>query len=158
MKFFIAGIMQGSKVAASLHAQNYRDELVRAIQKRFPDAEIYDPLEKNQNSLTYDFKNGRDVFLNHNRMCGEEIDVLVAYAPEASMGTAIEMWEAWKNDARVLTISPMTANWVVKFLSDAQFDDLDAFYKALESGAVSKLLQERPPRRRKRSYENPDSY
>ncbi len=158
MKFFIAGIMQGSKLAASLHAQNYRDELVNAIQKRFPDAEIYDPLEKNKNSLTYDFKNGRDVFLNHNRMCGEEIDVLVAYAPEASMGTAIEMWEAWKNDARVLTISPMTANWVVKFLSDARFNDLDDFFAALDSGFVSELLQEKPPRKSKRSYANPDSY
>ena len=45
------------------------------------------------------------MFFRHNRMC-REIDVLLAFVPEASMGTAIEMWEAYQHGAAVITISP----------------------------------------------------
>ena len=54
-------------------------------------------------------------------------DVLVAYVPEASMGTAIEMWQAFKAGAHVFTISPLAENWVVKFLSQRVFATLDEF-------------------------------
>lgn len=77
-------------------------------------------------------------------MCGTEIDVLVAFVPEASMGTAIEIWEAWRNGALILTISPMATNWAIKFLSDAIYPDLAAFRAALDSGAVARLVDERP--------------
>ena len=121
MKFFIAGIMQGSKTDVSLHGET-----------------------------------GRRVFLTHNQMCGSEIDVLVAFVPEASMGTAIEIWEAWKNGALVLTISPMATNWAVKFLSDAVYPDLDSFQAALDSGEIARFIAEATPRSVKRSLDHFD--
>lgn len=143
-KFFIAGLMQGSIVREEIHSQDYRAEIKSTLRAAFPDTDVYDPFERNKDSLFYSPETGKKVFLGHNRMCGTEIDVLVAFVPEASMGTAIEIWEAWRNGALILTISPMASNWAIKFLSDAIYPDLNAFRDALDSGAVARLVAERP--------------
>ncbi len=44
MRFFIAGIMQGSHVGALLHDQGYRGRITRLLELHFPEAEVYDPL------------------------------------------------------------------------------------------------------------------
>ncbi|NLE75120.1 MAG: hypothetical protein GX604_10915, partial [Actinobacteria bacterium] len=44
MRFFLAGIMQGSLTEAALHGQEYRSHLKRLIEAHFPEAEVYDPL------------------------------------------------------------------------------------------------------------------
>ena len=139
LKIFLAGIMQGSHLADVLHDQNYRGKLKTKLEAIFPEAKIYDPLADHGESLEYDAARGREVFLGHNAMCAET-DVLVAFIPEASMGTAIEMWEAYRHDQLVLTISPLSLNWAVRFLSDRVYADLDAFERELESGAVAKLV------------------
>ena len=154
MKFFIAGIIQGSKTEASIHRQNYRDEIKTALSEAFPDSDIYDPLAGNESSLSYTPEVGKSVFMTHNKLCGTDIDVLVAYLPEASMGTAIEIWEAWKNGAAVLTITPLTINWVVKFLSSAVYPNLDAFFEALASGEIRNLVENCKPRAAKRSCDD----
>lgn len=154
MKFFIAGIMQGSFPTMTLHGQNYRKTLKSAIQQAFPDAEVYDPFENHPESKSYSHEKGKCVFLTHNKMCGADVDVLVAFIPEASMGTAIEIWEAWKNGAVVLMITPMTVNWVVSFLSDAVFTDIDAFCKALASGEIADIINRQVPRAAKRSCDD----
>lgn len=156
MKIFIAGIMQGSKLSSSLHSQDYRTILKQELLKAFPDSIVYDPFEFNKNSLSYSDKLGRKVFLSHNKMCGSDIDVLVAFAPEASMGTAIEMWEAWKNGATVVTISPMETNWVIKYLTDVLFTDLDDFIDALSSGEIQSKVTCRPKRERRREFDQAD--
>ena len=138
--FFIAGVMQGSFHAMTLHDQSYRAELVRQLGRHFPDSRVYDPLAQHANSVDYDDTQGRETFLKHNRMCGNEVDVLIAFVPEASMGTAIEMWEAWKNKAIVITISPMQVNWAIRFLSDVIYPDLSAFFAALESGEIAAIV------------------
>ena len=69
-------------------------------------------------------------------MC-REIDALIAFVPEASMGTAIEMWEAHQHGAAVLTISPLKHNWAVKFLSHAIYADEAEFVAALDSGELA---------------------
>lgn len=133
MKFFIAGIMQGSKTEKSIHAQSYRDEIKQAILKKFPDADVYDPFEKNKNSLQYGDETGKEIFLRHNQMCRTEIDVLIAFVPEASMGTAIEIWEAWQNGATVIAVSPMTRNWVIRYLSNAVYPDMPALIASMNN-------------------------
>ena len=145
MKFFIAGIMQGSLVDLKLHTQNYRALLTEWIQNSFDDADVYDPLAGHNDSVDYDETTGKRTFYNHNRMCGHEIDVLIAYAPEASMGTAIEMWEAYRNRKIVITISPMAHNWVIKFCSHLVLESLDAFQAALEDGTILNLLDQHDP-------------
>ncbi len=141
MRFFLAGIMQGSHTAAKCHGQEYRAHLAKLIETHFPGSEIYDPHAKHTASLGYDHETGRDVFFRHNRMC-REVDVLVAFVPEASMGTAIEMWEAHQNGAAVVAISPLKHNWAVKFLSHALYDDFESFEAALESGEVARRIEE----------------
>jgi len=140
MLFFIAGIMQGSFHEMALHDQSYRTELAKRLGDHFPDCRVYDPLAHHADSVNYNDAQGRETFLMHNRMCGSEVDVLIAFVPEASMGTAIEMWEAWKNKAVVITISPMQVNWAVRFLSDAIYPDLPAFFAALDSGEIAGLV------------------
>jgi hypothetical protein len=140
MRFFLAGIMQGSHAAARCHGQEYRAHLTELIERHFPAAEVYDPYAKHSTSLGYSHETGRDVFFRHNQMC-REVDVLVAFVPEASMGTAIEMWEAYQHGAAVLTISPLKHNWAVKFLSHALYADLAAFEAALETGEAGKVIE-----------------
>jgi hypothetical protein len=141
MRFFLAGIMQGSHAAARCHDQDYRALLARLIGTHFPDADVYDPHAKHSTSLGYSHETGRDVFFRHNFMC-REVDVLVAFVPEASMGTAIEMWEAYQHGAAVITISPLRHNWAVKFLSHALYADLAAFEAALQSGEVTERIEQ----------------
>ena len=141
MRFFLAGIMQGSHVEARLHEQDYRQRIRSLVEEAFPDAEIYDPRAEHSNSLNYAEMTGREVFLHHNRMC-REVDVLLAFVPSASMGTAIEMWEAYQHGAAVITISPMQRNWAVKFLSHAIYADLDEFAAAVRSGQLAKQIAE----------------
>ena len=143
LSFFIAGIMQGSFREMALHDQSYRTELTALLTKHFPGCQVYDPFTHHSNSVAYDESKGRETFLMHYRMCGSEIDVLIAFVPEASMGTAIEMWEAYKNNAVVLTIGPLKVNWAVMFLSDAIYCDLPEFLAALESGEIHKIVSKK---------------
>jgi hypothetical protein len=141
MRFFLAGIMQGSHLAATLHNQDYRGRIKRLIEVHFPGAEIYDPLADHSDSLNYDDQQGRAVFFHHNRLC-REMDVVLAFVPEASMGTAIEMWEAHRHGRAVIAISPMKHNWAVKFLSHQLYADLDELEEALSSGELPARLHE----------------
>jgi len=141
MRFFLAGIMQGSHQGPSLHAQDYRARLKALLAEHVPAAEIYDPLADHTNSLDYDDELGRRVFFHHVQLCGQ-VDVVLAFLPEASMGTAIEMWEAYQHGAAVIAISPLKHNWAVKFLSHAVYADLEEFKTALESGEVACHIRE----------------
>ena len=141
MRFFLAGIMQGSHIEALLHDQEYRDRIKGLLKSHFPHAEIYDPRADHAESLGYDHATGREVFFYHNRMC-REIDVLLAFVPQASMGTAIEMWEAHQHGAAVITISPLKLNWAVKYLSHAIYADLAELEIALRNGDVASRLEE----------------
>ena len=140
MRFFIAGIMQGSLVDAELHTQNYRSEIAGILSTCFDRADVYDPMANHNDSLHYDDETAMSTFLGHNKMCGE-VDAVIAFAPEASMGTAIEMLEAYRNGKVVITISPMIHNWVVKYISDAVYQDLNAFRTAAANGDLQKLFQ-----------------
>jgi hypothetical protein len=133
--------MQGSHLAATIHNQDYRAHVKRLLAEHFPQAEVYDPLADHSNSLDYDDERGRSVFFHHCRLC-REVDVVLAFVPEASMGTAIEMWEAHRHGKAVIAVSPMKHNWAVKFLSHELYADLDELEAALASGKVARRLRE----------------
>ena len=139
MRIFLAGIMQGSHVAALVHDQTYRNTLRDLVQSHWPTAEVYDPFSNHATSIGYDVRRAREVFMGHVDMC-REFDLLVAYVPEASMGTAIEMWEAHQHAKAVVTITPLVHNWVVQLTSQAVYRDYDAFAHALKSGEIDRLL------------------
>lgn len=141
MRFFLAGIMQGSHEGALIHDQDYRERIRRLIESHFPAADVYDPRADHADSISYDEGLGRRVFFDHNRMC-REVDVLVAFVPEASMGTAIEMWEAYQHGAAVIAVSPMVHNWAVKFLSHAIYPGLEEFEADLANGRLAQRIAE----------------
>src|SRR5262249_12981129 len=126
---------------AALHSQDYRGRLKELLATHFPGAEVYDPLADHGNSLEYDEHQGRGVFFHHNRMC-REVDVVLAFLPEASMGTAIEMWEAYQNGRAVVAISPMKHNWAVRFLSHALYADLEELEQAVVRGELAARIEE----------------
>ncbi|NLF69754.1 MAG: hypothetical protein GX575_11955 [Candidatus Anammoximicrobium sp.] len=141
MKIFLAGIMQGSHREAVLHEQDYRIRFKRLLAAHWPEAEVYDPLENHGDSINYADHTGRAVFLHHNRMC-REVDALVAFVPEASMGTAIEMWEAYQHGRAVITISPLKHNWAIKYCSHDIYPDVPTFEAALADGRVRQRICE----------------
>jgi hypothetical protein len=141
MRFFLAGIMQGSHLGASLHHQGYRQRIKDLVSAHFPGAEVYDPLADHADSLSYDDERGRAVFLHHCELC-REVDVVLAFVPEASMGTAIEMWEAYRHGRCVIAVSPLALNWSVKFLSHALYADIESFERALADGSLARRIAE----------------
>ena len=139
MKVFIAGIMQGSRLDREIDDQSYRTRIANALLAQYPAAEIIDPNELHPEGVGYDDQQARTTLLDMARLAGQS-DLLVAYAPHASMGTAIEMWQAFQAGAVILTISPMGENWVVKHLSDAVFADLERFRAWIANGGLQPMI------------------
>ena len=144
MRMFLAGIMQGSHRGPVLHDQGYRQHLKTLLAEHFPGIDIYDPWADHSDSLDYDDRRGREVFWKHNRLC-REVDVVLAFAPEASMGTAIEMWEAHEHGRIVVTVSPLSHNWAIRFLSHVLYANLEEFEQAVRSGELAARLGELLP-------------
>jgi nucleoside 2-deoxyribosyltransferase len=142
MKVFIAGIMQGSRLDSLIDDQDYRRAIASVVLQRFPGAEIVDPNEIHPEGVSYGDEQAKVTLL---AMAGlaSQADLVVAYVPRASMGTAIEMWQAYQAGIPLVTISPMGANWVVKFLSDAVLPDLEAFAAWSATGALEQLFVDR---------------
>ena len=142
MRFFLAGIMQGSHAEALLHDQDYRARITRLIEAPFSARRRLRSAGRiTPSRWATTTPPAASVFFRHNRMC-REIDVLLAFVPEASMGTAIEMWEAYQHGAAVITISPLKHNWAVKFLSHAVYTDLEQFEAAMQSGDLAERIDE----------------
>lgn len=139
MRVFIAGIMQGSRLDRDIDDQGYRHSIARAILEHQPGAEILDPNELHPDGVDYDDQKARRTLLDLAAMAGQ-CDLLVAYVPQASMGTAIEIWQAFQAGLPIVTISPMAANWVIRHLSDILLPDLAAFRAWIAGGGIGQLL------------------
>ena len=136
---FLSGVMQGSNAGDTLHAQDYRQQLRDIITAAHPEAEVVCPAEMNPGSVTYDDEAARHAFMGELDMAAET-DVLVAYAPVATMGTAVEMYRAHAAGRLVLTISPMATNWAVRFLSTRVFKDLAEFEVFVRDGGLGRTV------------------
>lgn len=138
MQVFIAGIMQGSRMDRYIDAQDYRRIISETLQEHRADVEIVDPNELHPNGVDYDDGMARATLLEMANLAAQA-DLVVAYVPQASMGTALEMWKAFEANVPLVTISPMAANWVIKHLSSVVLPDLDAFRQWVADGGVDKL-------------------
>jgi len=145
MKVFIAGIIQGSKVQAAIHRQDWRDGIKEVIARALPEAKVYCHYSEHPNSIAYELPEIRTTMADGNKRAGES-DLLIAYVPSASMGTAIEMYLAATAGAVVLTISPLAANWVIRAYSDRVFADIAAFEKFMQSDQLARLIDGKPSR------------
>ncbi len=130
--FFLAGIIQGSNTGKALYNQDYREKIKSILRRHFPDAKIFDPVEKHPDSVNYDYRTAESVFLGYVKLAGD-CDCMIAYLPEASMGTAVEMWECHQRGVPVWTISPLKDNWSVKILSTRIFESFDKLESYLQS-------------------------
>lgn len=138
LRFFIAGIIQGS-LPDACHPQDYRARIADLLKKSFPGAEVFDPVLEYPDSLGYDDAKASAAFFDLMDRAGKA-DVLVAFVPEASMGTAIELWNAHHAGAYVVTVSGLTKNWVARYLSDMMLPDMDALRTAVSSGALGEAI------------------
>lgn len=138
---FLAGIIQGS-LPDSIHSQDYRLEIARILGEHLPEAQVFDPYREHPDSLAYDAETGRDVFFDLMDKAGQA-DVLIAFVPEASMGTAIEMWNAFHAGSVIIAVSPLAENWAVRFLADTIVPDIAGLKQFLVSGGLEKLLEEK---------------
>ncbi len=141
LRFFIAGIIQGS-LPDRVHSQSYRNEIACLLRSAFPGAEVFDPVEEYPDSLAYDDAKASAAFFDLMDRAGG-CDVLVAFIPEASMGTAIELWNAHHNGAFVLTVSGLSRNWVIRYLSDLVVPDLAALESLIRDGALAAAIRDK---------------
>jgi hypothetical protein len=142
MNVFLAGIIQGSLSEATIHDQDWRTPIKRILAEHHPDAEVYCHYSVHPNSITYDLPEIKETLADGFQRSAD-CDLLIAYLPSASMGTAIEIYEAARNNAIVLTISPMAPNWVLRAYSDEILADTEAFEKFIAAGGLIALLEAR---------------
>lgn len=133
MHIFIAGIMQASRLDHNIESQDYRVQITRALQTHVPNVKITDPWALNPGSVNFDEDQARNTFLSMTRFAAKA-DVLIAYLPVASLGTAMEMWQAFESNTYIVTVSPMTHNWAIRFTSDEIHPDLPSLLAAIENG------------------------
>jgi hypothetical protein len=141
MRVFLAGIIQGSNAGRELHDQSYRDRLKTVVRHHFPAAELICPIDLHPTGIDYDPAQQRQAFFS---LVGTaaNVDLLVAYLPQASLGTAIEMWEAYHHGGVVIAITPMRENWVVNLLARAVLPSIEAFESFAADGRLAALLAE----------------
>jgi len=143
---FIAGIIQGSHRDSSIHPQDYRGRLRTILQKHCSTWKITDPVEMYPDSASYDAETGVRTFSEIIETATGS-DLLIAYLPEASMGTALEMWECKRAGVPVVTITQMPANWAVQATSTIVLSSLEKFESFVADGGLEELIGSRgmPP-------------
>jgi hypothetical protein len=141
LSFFVAGIIQGS-LPDSAHPQNYRREIKNLLLASFPGCEVFEPVERYPDSLSYDDETARAAFFDLMENAGKH-DVLIAFVPEASMGTAIEMWNARDAGSLVIAVTPLGRNWAVRYLADLVLPDIRSFGRYVAGGGLAKKIREK---------------
>lgn len=125
-RVYIAGTMSGNS-NDTLVDQSYRKRIADILIETYPDIVIDDPLKDHQGSLEYDDEKAKVAFADCLRRSSYEADMVVAYIPEASMGTALEIYEAFRNGKYIVIITPLLNNWIVRLYGDIAFSSIESF-------------------------------
>jgi molybdopterin converting factor small subunit len=142
---FIGGIMQGSRCENTIDAQDYRHIIGQCLRQHVPNVEVIDPFELHPKSVNYDTDEARRTLLALAQSAGQA-DAVVVYLPEASMGTALEIWSAYHAGKPVFAISPLIYNWVVRCLTTRVFASLEDFCAFVADGDFERALRAAVPR------------
>lgn len=161
---FIAGTMQGSRKGSDQIVQDYRSEIERLVKETYSQAVINCPLKIMAAKLWADEAGIRashqalgkvacietESFDQHlKKLTGTfhelvdisaSSDICIAFLPnhEASMGTAAEMFAAYRAGKIVITITEMTQNLAVMSCSSFIIPTLSHLSGALEMALQSK--------------------
>lgn len=139
MKIFISGVMQGSLKGHGIQGQDYRKEIIDSVKVLHPDAEIYDPFSVFPDSVEFgDQRAKQTLFLIADEAASS--DVVIAYLPEASMGSALEMVRAYDNGRTIISISALEKNWFVRAVSAKLFHSLDEFCTWIQNTHLSEAF------------------
>ena len=139
LSVFLAGIMQGSRRDHLIDDQDYRARITKALYDHVPGVHVVDPFDLDPNSVEYEHDRARQTF-ETNAALAAETDVLIAYLPHASMGTAIEMWTAYQAGKYIVAVTPLEHNWAVKVTANEILPDLESLLAEIEGGRFG-----RPP-------------
>jgi hypothetical protein len=142
MHIFIAGVMQGARLDDQIDEQDYRLRIVRTIEESVPDAQITDPWALNPHSVCYDEERARRTFHTMTAKAGEA-DILIAYLPIVSMGTAMEMWEAFRSHTYIIAVTPHIHHWAIRFTADEIIPNLDMLEEMIKNGHLTEVIQQR---------------
>jgi len=137
---FIGGIMQGSRRENTIDAQDYRQIIGQCLRSHLPNIEVLDPFELHPASVAYDTAEARRTLIAMAHLAGQA-DAAVMFVPEASMGTALEMWEAYRSGKPIFAISPLVYNWVVRCLATRVFGSIEEFCAFVASGDFERSLR-----------------
>jgi hypothetical protein len=137
VRIFLSGIITGSLAGKEqLHDQAYRQELKDILQAHLPEATLLGPWDMHPDAVTYGPEQAREALV-HEIEAAASADLVVAYSPQASMGTAIEMWEAHRRGVPVMAITPLTHNWVVMLLARRVFATIAEFGQFVAAGGLA---------------------
>ncbi len=139
-RVFIGGIMQGSRRENTIDAQDYRRIIGECLYSHLHHVEVIDPFELHPNSVAYNTDEARRTLIGL-AQTASWADAVVVFVPEASMGTALEMWEAYRSQKPIFAISPLVYNWVVRCLATCVFADLEEFCAFVASGDFERSLR-----------------
>jgi hypothetical protein len=132
MRVFLAGVMQASLPGKGIVDQSYRNAIGEALLAKWPELDVVDPLVLHPNSVEYDDEAARETLFALVTLASS-CDLVIAYVPQASMGTALEMNAAYEKGVPVIAVSPLRENWVIRAVSTRIFPDLAAFMAYLHA-------------------------
>ncbi|GJM42108.1 MAG: hypothetical protein DHS20C20_23900 [Ardenticatenaceae bacterium] len=141
LRVFIAGVMQANRQDTQIESQNYRLQISQRLQQHIPDVQLIDPWAENPNSISYDEPQARHTFLTMTNKASEA-DLLIAYLPLPSMGTAMEMWQAYQGNTYIIAITPFVHHWAIRFTANDILPDLESLFGLIDNG---RFLQEIVP-------------
>lgn len=139
-RVFIGGIMQGSMHEMAIHGQDYRSRIADLVRRTYPGVEIVDPFQLHPESVEYDRETAIETFMAMLDQAAAA-DVLIAYLPEASLGTAAEIWRAYAAGKPVYVLSPMVHNWMLWATATRILADWDAFESFVAQGGLALHLR-----------------
>lgn len=147
MRVFLAGVMQASLPGKGIVDQSYRNAIGEALLAKWPELDVVDPLVLHPNSVEYDDEAARRTLFALATLASS-CDLVIAYVPQASMGTALEMNAAYEKGVPVIAISSLRENWVIRAMSTRVFPDLAAFLARLDMlSDPSQLVDSRETKR-----------
>jgi hypothetical protein len=134
--------MQAERLDNQIVSQDYRTRITQVLQSAIPDVIITDPFALNPGSVNYDEDRARHTFLAMTKKAAEA-DLLIAYLPQVSMGTAMEIWEAHQAGAYIIAITPHIHHWAIRFTTNEILPDLDSLEEMIGNGRLHQIMLSR---------------
>lgn len=139
MHIFIAGSMQGTRTDHLIDSQDYRSLITQALLQHIPNVQITDPFAHHPESVTYTREQARETFCHYVNTAATA-DVLIAYLPCVSMGTAMEMWSAYNAGRYIIAVTPFIHHWAILATANEILPDLETLLAYIENGRLSEVL------------------